>query len=346
MTRMDGNEDIEGVDVKNACYGGTAALFNSIHWLESSSWDGRDACVIAADIAVYAHGPARPTGGMGGVGIALGPNAPLVFTTLRGTHMEHSYDFYKPDLSSEFPTVDGSKTVVCYLTALDKCYERYMNKLRKVEPNAKGLDDAFDFLVFHTPYAKLVQKSVARLVWNDARNHPNDQAYASVKEFINIPLKESYGNKDLERAFMAFSQSTFKSKVEPSLLVSKQCGNMYCPSVYASLISLLTTIPAQDLQGKRIGVFSYGSGLTASMFSIVVRDAEAAVAMVSKINLKERLAARIQQTPAEFEAMMALRESTHQLCDYHPTGSVTDMQTGATYLDYVDKQFRRYYKQG
>ena len=57
-----GNTDIEGVHATNACYGGTASLFHAIDWIESSSWDGRYALVVAADIAVYASGPARPTG--------------------------------------------------------------------------------------------------------------------------------------------------------------------------------------------------------------------------------------------------------------------------------------------
>lgn len=35
-----GNTDIEGVDTTNACYGGTAALFNAAAWVESSAWDG------------------------------------------------------------------------------------------------------------------------------------------------------------------------------------------------------------------------------------------------------------------------------------------------------------------
>ncbi len=47
----------------NACYAGTNALFNSLAWIESSAWDGRYAMVVAADIAEYAKGPARPTGG-------------------------------------------------------------------------------------------------------------------------------------------------------------------------------------------------------------------------------------------------------------------------------------------
>ena len=36
-----GNTNIEGVDTTNACYGGTAALFNAVNWIESSSWDGK-----------------------------------------------------------------------------------------------------------------------------------------------------------------------------------------------------------------------------------------------------------------------------------------------------------------
>lgn len=62
LFKESGNTDVEGVHATNACYGGTASLFHAIDWIESSSWDGRYALVIAGDIAVYASGPARPTG--------------------------------------------------------------------------------------------------------------------------------------------------------------------------------------------------------------------------------------------------------------------------------------------
>ncbi len=39
--------------------------------------------VVMADIAVYASGNARPTGGAGAVAVLVGPNAPLVLE--RGT---------------------------------------------------------------------------------------------------------------------------------------------------------------------------------------------------------------------------------------------------------------------
>jgi 3-hydroxy-3-methylglutaryl CoA synthase len=47
-----GNTDIEGVDSTNACYGGTAALFNCVNWVESCSWDGRYGLVVCTDSAV------------------------------------------------------------------------------------------------------------------------------------------------------------------------------------------------------------------------------------------------------------------------------------------------------
>ena len=69
MQLFEDNNNIEGIDTYNACYGGTSALFNAIQWMESSYWDGRLAIgifilikVVAADIAIYDKGPARVTG--------------------------------------------------------------------------------------------------------------------------------------------------------------------------------------------------------------------------------------------------------------------------------------------
>jgi hydroxymethylglutaryl-CoA synthase len=73
-----GNFDIEGIDSKNACYGSTAALFNCVNWMQSESWDGRNAIVMCGDIAIYKEGSARPVGGMGACAMLIGPDAPIV----------------------------------------------------------------------------------------------------------------------------------------------------------------------------------------------------------------------------------------------------------------------------
>ncbi|CAM9778013.1 unnamed protein product [Laminaria digitata] len=118
----EGNTDVEGVTSYNACYGGSAALFNSVAWVESSEWDGRYALVVCGDIAVYEAGPARPTGGCGAVAMLIGPDAPLVLEPgLRSSHSRDVYDFYKPK-HSEYAEVDGKLSQSVYLECVDKCY--------------------------------------------------------------------------------------------------------------------------------------------------------------------------------------------------------------------------------
>lgn len=106
------NTDIEGATVVNACYGGTAALLNAFAWVESDGWDGRFAIVVAADIAAYGRGSARPTSGCGAVACLVGRDAPLVFDPReKATYAANVWDFFKPDHSVEYPTVDGKLSV-------------------------------------------------------------------------------------------------------------------------------------------------------------------------------------------------------------------------------------------
>lgn len=48
-----GNHNVEGADTTNACYGGTNALFNTVQWVQSPTWDGRYGILICSDVAVY-----------------------------------------------------------------------------------------------------------------------------------------------------------------------------------------------------------------------------------------------------------------------------------------------------
>ncbi|GME96864.1 unnamed protein product [Ambrosiozyma monospora] len=157
MQLLGDNTDVEGIDTLNACYGGTNAVFNSVNWVESSAWDGRDAVVVCGDIAIYEKGAARPTGGAGTVALLIGPDAPIVFDSVRGSFMEHAYDFYKPNFTVEYPVVDGHFSLACYVKAVDYCYKHYSKKAIKsgLAKNPVGKDvvglDFFDYHAFHVP---------------------------------------------------------------------------------------------------------------------------------------------------------------------------------------------------
>lgn len=349
-----GNSDIEGVDTTNACFGGTAALFNAINWMESSSYDGRLAIVVIADIAVYAAGSARCTGGAGAIAIAISPNAPLVFDTgLRATHMAHVYDFYKPDMSSEYPVINGQLSLKCYLSALDTCYQLYGRKF-----NTKfGLTEPFtlqsiDYMIFHTPYCKIVQKSIGRCLFNDfVRSNNNDLSlYEKLQKFKEISLQESYDDpilfKEIEKVCGDISKDTFKEKVSPSLQIAANVGNMYTPSLYASLCSLLCNKDMSDLLGKRVTLFSYGSGLASSMFSLKITNNQNDLAPIlqSFSEAYKRLDERMEVSPSHFVEVLKLREKRHNSKSYTPECSSDNLFSGTYHLVSVDDSFRRTYE--
>eukprot|EP00898_Chlorokybus_atmophyticus_P000505 jgi/Chlat1/1455/Chrsp12S02007 len=341
-----GNSDVQGIDSLNACYAGTAALFNAINWVESSGWDGRYALVVAADIAVYAEGPARPTSGAGAVAMLVGRDAPLALEAkYTASHMANTWDFYKPKLDSEYPVVDGKLTQMCFLSALDKAYSTYCSKYQKRNGGEQfSLADA-EHVVFHAPYNKLVQKSFARLVYNDFLRLNRDDAESPLYPFRDLTSEESYSDRALEKAAMTASAPSYKDKVLPSTLLPTQCGNMYTAALYGGLASLVDQARS-DLVGKRVLMFSYGSGLACSLFSFRVREARLPLSVdgiASAVNIEPRLKQRQMTTPEEFDAAMKQMEQRYGKCGFEPTTSVDSLAPGTYYLVGIDDKYRRTY---
>lgn len=354
-----GNFDVEGVDCINACYGGTNAVFNSVNWIESSAWDGRDAVVVAGDIALYKKGNARPTGGAGCVAMLIGPDAPLAFEPgLRGSYITHAYDFYKPDLTSEYPYVDGQFSLKCYTEAVDQCYKAYNAREQKIKSRANGHTngtngahaedektpiDRFDYMAFHAPTCKLVSKSYARMLYNDFLADPQNPAFKDVApELKDVEYQASLTDKNVEKTFMALTKKRFTQRVQPAIQVATMCGNMYCGSVYGGIVGLLSNVAPQDISGKRLGIFSYGSGLASSLFSMkVVGDTSE---MREKLDLQTRLDQRNIVAPEVYDEMCLLREKAHLKKDFKPVGSTEKLLPGTYYLTEVDDMFRRKYE--
>ena len=299
------DNNVIGVDYINACYGGTAAILDSINWIESSRWDGRYAVVITGDIAIYDKGPARPTGGAGVTAILIGPDAPIVFDTTISSYFEHAYDFYKPNLNSEYPVVDGKLSNECYLRALDYCYHDFHIK------DGRSIT-SFDYSIFHAPYGKLVKKSYERLL-----------------------------NKEDEVLSTKEKEMLFDKKVKPTLKLSSECGNMYTSSIYAALYSLLTS--EENIAGKNVSVFSYGSGLTSSLFNLNFIDEPDKFQKWKSRNVKEKLNNRIEITPDEFDLKLERRENKTILNNSFINSYKPQVFNNTFTLNNIDKLKRRSY---
>ncbi|KAL9117402.1 MAG: hypothetical protein Q9187_006063 [Circinaria calcarea] len=198
-------------------------------------------------------------------------------------------------------------------------------------------------MVFHAPTCKLVSKSYARMLYNDYVWSPSHPTFESVpSELRDMSYEKSLGNKTVEKTFIGLSKKNFQARVQPGIQVPTMCGNMYCASVYGSLVSLLSNVNNSHLQGKRVGIFSYGSGLASSLFSLQIKGDVSS--MVDKIDLHQRLEARRTVPPEVYDEMCTLREKAHLQKNYIPKGDSETITKGTYYLTEVDDMFKRKYE--
>ena len=99
--------------------------------------------------------------------------------------------------------------------------------------------------------------------------------------------------------------------------------------------------PLDQIAGKRVLCFSYGSGMAASMFVInISSDCAANSALAAFYNgisdVPSLLKARQKIAPKDFV-------DTHHLYPYVPTGPVDNLTPGTYYLESIDELFRRKY---
>ena len=116
---------------------------------------------------------------------------------------------------------------------------------------------------------------------------------------------------------------------------------------------------AAQLEGKRVLLFSYGSGAVATAFTIRAREPTGhnSLSLLGKFatpftcariqqvaDVPRRLAARTVRDVGAFKAAMDLRARRYGTADYEPSGSVDEMLPGAYYLTKVDALHRRTYE--
>lgn len=95
------------------------------------------------------------------------------------------------------------------------------------------------------------------------------------------------------------------------------------------------------MKGRKILLYSFGSGSAASFFSLkVVGDTEK---ITKPMDLKNRLS-KMEVVPVQaYVDALKTREATHNAVDYKPKGDLKDIWEGAYYLENTDHMFRRTY---
>ena len=145
-------DDIRTFEIKQACYGATAAL--QMAKAQVALNPDSKALIIGADIAKYGlNTPGEVTQGGGAVAMLVSANPKLLSFEGGSTYLSRNImDFWRPLGHSE-ALVDGKYSSNVYLDFFNNVYSNYKDKTGFTIDN-------FEALLFHLPYTKMGLKAL------------------------------------------------------------------------------------------------------------------------------------------------------------------------------------------
>lgn len=349
------SEWVRCVEVKEACYGGTAALMMARDYVLAHS--GAQVLVIAADIARYGVGtPGEVTQGAGSVAMLVSEN-PRVLQINDDSVVKSAeiQDFWRPVYQST-ALARGKFSTEQYIRMFCDVWKRYSTE------NACNFND-FEAICFHLPYTKMGLKALR------AGFEANSGAPHSCDGVLHTNDGASHANNDV--SITSDTRERLLARYQDSTQYSRRIGNIYTGSLYLGLISLLdydyfrnscdSSEPACDsstvacdlssathpnesplhpyplLPGQKIGLFSYGSGAVAEFFSATLVPGWRS-ALFSNQHIKT-LNNRTQLSISQYEEMF------NSAAPYSPQdfASSQENRSGARFvLDSITSQERNY----
>lgn len=188
----------------------------------------RKILIVASDIARYGLGSTgEPTQGAGAVAMVLSAEPRIL-----AFHPESG--LYTEDVMDfwrpnfrDEALVDGKFSVKMYIKALIESWQQYS------DVSGRQFRDMYKFC-YHLPFTKMGEKA-------------------------HIQLSKQFAGE-------GFTQDAAQAQIAESLVYNRIVGNTYAASLFLALLSLLENA-GEDLGGKNVGLFSYGSGCVGEFFS-------------------------------------------------------------------------------
>lgn len=319
------------IEIKEACYGGTAALMTACDYVRVHK--DSQVLVIAADIARYGlNTPGEVTQGAGAVAMLISANPHVLKinddSVVKSCDIQ---DFWRP-VYQDTALARGKFSSEKYIEFFLDVWQKYS------EQNSCDLND-FAALCFHLPYTKMGLKAL-RAAMDSSEN---------LSETSRVRLLEKY---------------------ETSTKYSRRIGNIYTGSLYLGLLSLLeldgnpeianpevvnpgaanpaaTSIQTNSScenqkfsslkEGDKIGLFSYGSGAIGEFFTGTLMQGFKQALFASEHI--EMLNSRVKLTVSEYEKMF------NSVAKYCPEDFVSDSshrERTQFFLNSISSQERNY----
>ncbi|MEM7413435.1 MAG: hydroxymethylglutaryl-CoA synthase [Myxococcota bacterium] len=298
------------VEVKHACYAGTASLRLASSWVATNP--EKRALVVMADMARKLFGdPAEPAEGAGSIALSVAADPRVLrLEPKAGYAAREVYDVTRPTPTLE--RINSGLSLGAYLDLLEIALGDY-----RKENAVDRIQDHCAAICYHTPLVPLVEQAHQIVVESDDE-FPEDDVVAA----------------------------SWQRLVAPSLAYCQQMGNLYGGCLYAALAGRIDAEPALAA-GDRIGLYSYGSGSCAEFFSGIV-GAEAR-AVVGRHGLANQLADRTPIDFAQYEGEVLAMEQSLTEPDFDPNAEAIPGLFAARYtgsgrlvLDSVRDYYRQY----
>nr|WP_030499011.1 hydroxymethylglutaryl-CoA synthase [Micromonospora purpureochromogenes] len=144
------------VELKQACYGGTAGLQFAIGLVHRDP--SQQVLVIASDVSKYGLGePGEATQGAAAVAMLVGADPALVrVEDPSGMFTADVMDFWRPNYRST-ALVDGHESISAYLQAVEGSWKDY------TERGGRALDE-FGAFCYHQPFPRMADKAHRHLL--------------------------------------------------------------------------------------------------------------------------------------------------------------------------------------
>ena len=276
--------EIRVVEMKQACYAGTAALQAALGIVARNP--NERVLVIASDVARYQlDSPGEPTQGAGAVAMLVSADpALLAIEPSAGVFTADIDDFWRPN-DSTTAVVDGHLSMSAYLDAMTGAW----NDLQA--QGGPAIEDV-DRILYHQPFTKMAKKAQAHLakVTNSALD-------------LALPGEEK-------------TENARDTGLANGTLYNRRLGNSYTASLFAGLAALLHH--DSELAGKRVALLSYGSGSVSEALTGIVQpgyfDAAASARFSAVLDARETIT---------IEAYRALHATERSSANDYATERVT-----------------------
>jgi 3-hydroxy-3-methylglutaryl CoA synthase len=281
--------------VKHACYGGTAALVMAASWLASGMARGKALVITTDESRMHLGRPYEFVMGAGAAAMLVSDRPRLLELELgaAGYHTNEVSDLTRPTARVE--TGNSETSLLSYLDGLDGAYAHYVERAG----TPVDFDTHFQKMIYHTPFGGITFLAHKELL----------------RQSVSLTNQEAWRH--------------FADRSLPALRYLRRMGGTYSSSTFVGMLGLVDT--AADLApGDRVGVYSYGSGSCAELYSVLIGQQAREVA--AEAGLGGLLDQRYPLSVPEYEAVERARTARIDDGD-HETST-------AGFGDWYDRHYR------